>query len=325
MNEIDIKNIIAGLERKVGDLEKKLDNHKHYGYDRSQQIDGNLKLKSKSMLAIGTSIFANQNINETTKSEANRLVLLSGQSDTLESGYGTENTQVLLENQPENFKWKGNWVTSTAYVVGDAVRSQSYSWRCYAAHTSGASTEPYSGADYADKWQLLNFYSFFYGLRPPLFSGPQGGDTITATSGASTITDTKQNFGVNYLADSYISVEGSTLGLETYKIVSNTATAITVDGTWGATDTDIVYVVFRPIYFGSANYPWKRIYLMDDIRFGKGASAGSDAIYVKYGSGTPESAITANVGSLYLRTNGGANTTLYIKESGTSNTGWIAK
>jgi len=43
------------------------------------------------------------------------------------------------------------------------------------------------------------------------------------------------------------------------------------------------------------------------------------------GSGTPEGAITAPVGSLYLRTNGGAGTSLYVKESGTGNTGWIGK
>jgi len=43
------------------------------------------------------------------------------------------------------------------------------------------------------------------------------------------------------------------------------------------------------------------------------------------GTGTPEGAITAVVGSLYTRTDGGANTTLYIKESGTGNTGWVAK
>jgi hypothetical protein len=43
------------------------------------------------------------------------------------------------------------------------------------------------------------------------------------------------------------------------------------------------------------------------------------------GSGSPESAITAPVGSLYMRDDGGAGTTLYVKESGTGNTGWIAK
>jgi len=42
------------------------------------------------------------------------------------------------------------------------------------------------------------------------------------------------------------------------------------------------------------------------------------------GAGTPESNITALIGSMYLRTDGGENTTLYVKESGTGNTGWAA-
>ena len=43
------------------------------------------------------------------------------------------------------------------------------------------------------------------------------------------------------------------------------------------------------------------------------------------GTGTPEGAVTAPVGSLYLRADGGASTTLYVKESGTDDTGWVAK
>ena len=43
------------------------------------------------------------------------------------------------------------------------------------------------------------------------------------------------------------------------------------------------------------------------------------------GVGTPEGVVTANVGAVYTRTDGGASTTLYIKESGSSNTGWVAK
>ncbi|MFP1634078.1 hypothetical protein ACLB6G_20300 [Zhengella sp. ZM62] len=42
------------------------------------------------------------------------------------------------------------------------------------------------------------------------------------------------------------------------------------------------------------------------------------------GSGTPESNVAAPVGTMYLRTDGGAGTTLYVKESGTGNTGWAA-
>jgi hypothetical protein len=41
--------------------------------------------------------------------------------------------------------------------------------------------------------------------------------------------------------------------------------------------------------------------------------------------GTPEGAVTAPVGSIFLRTDGGAGTILYVKESGASNTGWVAK
>lgn len=43
------------------------------------------------------------------------------------------------------------------------------------------------------------------------------------------------------------------------------------------------------------------------------------------GSGTPEGAVTAPIGSLFLRSDGGAGTSLYVKESGTGNTGWAAK
>lgn len=42
------------------------------------------------------------------------------------------------------------------------------------------------------------------------------------------------------------------------------------------------------------------------------------------GAGTPEGAITANIGSVFRRTDGTTGTTLYVKESGTGNTGWGA-
>lgn len=42
------------------------------------------------------------------------------------------------------------------------------------------------------------------------------------------------------------------------------------------------------------------------------------------GTATPEGAVTAGVGSTFHRRNGASGTTLYIKESGTGNTGWVA-
>lgn len=44
-----------------------------------------------------------------------------------------------------------------------------------------------------------------------------------------------------------------------------------------------------------------------------------------WGEGTPEGAIKAPVGCVFLRTDGGIGTTLYAKEAGTDSTGWAPK
>lgn len=46
---------------------------------------------------------------------------------------------------------------------------------------------------------------------------------------------------------------------------------------------------------------------------------------ILYGTATPEGAVTAPVGSIFLRTDGGAATSLYVKETGAGNTGWVGK
>jgi hypothetical protein len=43
------------------------------------------------------------------------------------------------------------------------------------------------------------------------------------------------------------------------------------------------------------------------------------------GTGTPVSTVSAPVGSIYLREDGGPGSTLYVKESGSGATGWAAK
>lgn len=69
----------------------------------------------------------------------------------------------------------------------------------------------------------------------------------------------------------------------------------------------------------------------DLILFVKDRSSGSDAYSrrsmgsVMRESGSPEGVHAAPVGTLYVRTDGGTGTTLYVKESGTGNTGWVAK
>jgi len=51
----------------------------------------------------------------------------------------------------------------------------------------------------------------------------------------------------------------------------------------------------------------------------------SNLVRFRSGAGSPEGSVSASIGSLYLNTSGGSGTTLYIKESGTGNTGWVAK
>lgn len=46
---------------------------------------------------------------------------------------------------------------------------------------------------------------------------------------------------------------------------------------------------------------------------------------VLFGTGTPEAAVTAAIGSTFMRSDGGAGTSFYVKESGAGNTGWVGK
>jgi len=52
-------------------------------------------------------------------------------------------------------------------------------------------------------------------------------------------------------------------------------------------------------------------------------NAGTAAT-IRWGTGSPEGVVTANVSSLFFRTDGSAGTVLYSKEAGTGNTGWVA-
>jgi hypothetical protein len=51
----------------------------------------------------------------------------------------------------------------------------------------------------------------------------------------------------------------------------------------------------------------------------------SATVFDSVGTGTPLGNVTAGVGSTYRRTDGGAGTSFYVKESGTDTTGWVAK
>lgn len=74
---------------------------------------------------------------------------------------------------------------------------------------------------------------------------------------------------------------------------------------------------------GSPSFRVRNIYVAGAVA---GASIGlPGGITWTSGVGSPEGVVTAPIGSLYSNTSGGASTTLYVKTSGTGNTGWTAK
>lgn len=50
-----------------------------------------------------------------------------------------------------------------------------------------------------------------------------------------------------------------------------------------------------------------------------------ETVRVYRGYGSPLNTVSAGIGSIYMRLDGGASTSIYIKESGTDGSGWVAK
>lgn len=75
----------------------------------------------------------------------------------------------------------------------------------------------------------------------------------------------------------------------------------------------------------SAANAYSIIITKDNIKFGGTKANVSEQIHLYIQDGNPEGTQTAPAGSLYIRTDGGAGATLYIKETGAGNTGWAAK
>ena len=165
-----------------------------------------------------------------------------------------------------------------------------------------------------------NYNSFFAGARTPIVIA-----TGKIINGGTVLTDLSQNFKINELAGSRLWLI-TAAGGEDYLIASNTANTITITGgTWVADSNEYTYQVYRTVFLGGANAPWRRLFVGDEIRLGYGASGGTTVRWIKWGTGSPEGEVTAGIGSIYLRTDGGAGTSLYVKESGVGNLGWIGK
>lgn len=110
---------------------------------------------------------------------------------------------------------------------------------------------------------------------------------------------------------------GTYLGSTTFRHTSNSEFTLNAEGS----GTDFT--------LNLRNAAATKRYNMDvegDVRAEHGfkLTASSD-VKIIHGTGNPEGNYIAAVSSLFLRTDGGSGTTLYVKETGTGNTGWVAK
>ena len=112
---------------------------------------------------------------------------------------------------------------------------------------------------------ITTFNSFLTAIRNPMLFG-----TGRIDNGGSTLTDLSLDLKTDELAGAFLFITGSPN--ECFEILSNTATVITVDGAWVNESDEYEYQISRPVYLGSANAPWRRLYIQNDIRFGKGAT-----------------------------------------------------
>jgi hypothetical protein len=111
-------------------------------------------------------------------------------------------------------------------------------------------------------------------------------------------------------------------------ISSGASSALTINQTWNTTGnpTLITANVTNTQSGTSSNLFNLQVNSTSRFRVDKNAVVTiNNSSQIISGSGTPEGTISAPVGSMYLRTDGGAGTTLYIKETGTGATGWTAK
>ncbi len=131
-----------------------------------------------------------------------------------------------------------------------------------------------------------------FGARAVAFAGSGASQILTADVSHNTFdsdTASVQTQGIDFNVDVANAVQQATA-------IGNNCTGYTV--------TEI------------AAYPSNGVVLI-------GGNHGDRGVYSI--TNTPEGALTAPVGSMALRRDGGTSTTLYVKESGSSTAGWVAK
>lgn len=194
-----------------------------------------------------------------------------------------------------NLSVAGNEITSSTGSVN--LRPASSGFATIGANANANWANSVRGLSAGDFYSLSadNTNSNSFGLASNAYRTASGTPGTWAYAGNSTATLYNQDRGRHYF---YSAISGSLNGAITWIPVISTA----------ATGGDVT-INTGNLVIGTS---------------GKGLDFGSSVLW-RTGAGSPEGVVTAAVGSLYTRTDGGLLTTLYVKESGAGNTGWVGK
>ncbi len=311
------------LNRRIEELEKKikvLEDHKHLGIDNSKELDSATRIGCNEITVDGVGIQRNlfaipflraYDIDDPTKSRRKVAVALgiTGEKDTtseqdnmsLQVGKG----EVMEESSRED--WEENSFSQLIMTHRPKGNLGFLSW----------------------VGKNLPIATFLTAKRSPIVFGKgviSGNKVIDVNAnfkpgkspslgGAGDLSNTGVH-GICNVKDANLNIQ------EANRILEITKTEIICENDWQY-QGEVNYEIVMPIVFGSANAPYSLGYFGDGLVFGYGVRARNDVASMTWGNGSPEGNRLANVGSLYIRHDGGTSSTLYIKESGkNTNTGW---
>jgi len=120
----------------------------------------------------------------------------------------------------------------------------------------------------------LGGLNFIYGLSNAISNTC----SITVSSSQTTFTDPATDFGAdNSRVGQYLLVQRERLSVSDYTdygyvITANTKHSLTISSAFGFDGKITSFLVYKPVYFGSALAQFKKIYTLDGLRFGPGQS-----------------------------------------------------
>lgn len=331
-----------------------------YVYGSGNTITGNTILNAGSVHAVGHPYYNASNTGNFGGLTVSGNWGGAGQSNSVTGNY--INDDQTIKTTAYGIKigsGYSNWATSTAYSANSFVISSNNIYKTVSGGTSGATAPTCTSGTCSDgsvTWTYLS--TAYWPTKEPAGNILIGNVVYKAAS--SVIIDETVNKNNTILMDNFIqlsSIDGVradsnlTGGFTTklsgyvastaykygdmvysnqnrYRVtnvggtssVAPTHTSGTVTGADGITWLWVGSGPLQQVVDGSSQ-SWKFTQPFS-------IKSGNDSNYSSFysGAGSPEGKVTAPLGSLYLRVDGGTNSTLYIKEGGGStSTGWSSK